>query len=725
MSVRYQLQSRRERGVLADLFLAVRTDDGLPVEVKLFHPETTDPDYARELAAATHALGRVNSPGHLTVLDLGVAEGRLAVVRERADGPSFGALIEHLVAQGRPLLEEVALTLLIQLAEDVEAAHEAGVVHGGLTPGNLHVSPLGRVRVADFGAMRALWGAPRLREGLLKGGRAAYRAPEAHEDASQALTPAADIYSLGAVAFELLTLREPTGRPEPEDGAGERGRSSRLMAHLQRAMAPEPPGRFRRAGDFGAALRHHLAQQGGGPEPGELRGILAARLPVPAAEEGSGALPWREDFSLTPLEGVRLAPVRAVVAPPRPRRSYSRRPRLVPADERPTEEVTPELLEQALEALYAGVPAMSDERTSRPRPRLGASDASAARTPIETPAQDDAGPVTSWDAPAAAAPPAPVLRSGGGADGTGVRRTGRHARVKVVEDFQPREASAAPARSSGVQARVTGSRAAIVSRADFDEPLPPRRSGTRSAVGAEGARPSGGRNAPGRSTGSRRAVGGPPRSSGARQAVGGAEASGPRRSGVRPAVVAHDAPPEEERDSLAEYELELEDMKRKEQLEAEHRRYVAAQQKRLRDKIVRLVLAASVLLASIAGLAIYFHQKLQPEFIPPPAVPIGVSAEDAKFSAFATAADQEHVSAPAEKSVTGALLTVRSNHPANIYLDGRKLTRRAPVSGLEIPLDVEQIDIVSLRSKERRSFAADLKRGRTFTLEVTFDPPRR
>src|SRR5690606_1849414 len=103
------------------LFLAERADDGVTVEVKLFHPETTDPDYARALVDANQALATVSSPGHLRVLDLGVVEDRLAVIREPADGPSFGALLGHLVAEGRPLLQEVSLTLLIQLAQDLQA----------------------------------------------------------------------------------------------------------------------------------------------------------------------------------------------------------------------------------------------------------------------------------------------------------------------------------------------------------------------------------------------------------------------------------------------------------------------------------------------------------------------------------------------------------------------------------------------------------------------------
>jgi len=728
MSVRYRLTSRREGGVLADLYLAERAEDGVTVEVKLFHPETTDPDYARALVEANHALAEVSSPGHLRVLDLGVVEGRLAVVREPADGPSFGALLEHLVGEGRPLLQEVSLTLLIQLAQDVQAAHGVGVVHGGLTPGNVHVSPLGRIRIADFGAMPALWASPRLRENLLRGGRAAYRAPEAIRDVERALAPMADVYSLGAIAYELLTLQEPVPGADGEPVSPARLRPElfpRLDAHLQRALSPRPASRFQTAEAFGEALRHLLVQNGGAPTPGDLRAILAARLPpIPVAPDQE--LPWEEEFNLAPLEGLRMKPGPPLAAPPRPRRSYSRRPRTLPADERPTEEVTPELLEEALEALYAGVPAMSDEGTGRSKNAFASGDDGASKpTPADGSAAWSPGPVTAWDAPSAATPPPPLSRKSNNApEVSAVRRTGRHARVKAVEDFQPREPEAAPqARSTGARARVTGSRAAIVARADLDAPLPPRASGSRRAVSADGARPSGVRDAPGRSTGSRRAVGAT-RATGSRAAVGAAIPGEPRRSGVRRPVVPVPESEEAERDSLAEYEEQLLAQKRQAELEAERRRYVAAQQKRLRDKIVRLVMAASVLLACIAGLAIYFHQKLQPEFIPPPPVPIGVSAEDAKFSAFNSVAE-EVPAAPAPVKVTGALLTVRSNHPATIYLDGRKLSRRAPASGLPIPLDVKQVDVVSLTTKERQSFPTVLQKGKTFTVNATFNGPRR
>ena len=696
MAAHYQLQARSEEGELAELHRGVRIEDGTPVEVKLFHTFTSDPVYAREILRTAAALEAVRSEGPGRLLEVGVVEGRLAVIREAVDGPSLGQLLQRLVEREQHLSVGLALSLAIGLSEDVHAAHDAGVVHGCLTPGNVRIGEGGRLRIADFGALHALWRVPALRRGLSSRGRTVYRAPEAGEGA-EGLNPAADVYALGAIAYELLTLREVLhdegGAPVPPSRV-DRRLTSRMDAPIVRALAIDPLKRTRSAGDLAVGLRNLLSEIGGPPGPEPLRLLLADLFAGERDRGGEDGPPGIVGpFQLQKIEGVELTPIRVLEAPPRARRSYSRRARGddAPPEELPTEEASPELLSAALGALYAGVPAMSDD-SSRATPLE--TELPKGTEPVAAPEVEawEAPAASSWDAPASkvAAPQPPARKSALNPEGSGVRRTGRHGRLKLIEDFAPLEDEEV-SQVSKVGRRPAGSR-----RLGDDEP---------SQVGA----------AP-------RA-----RQTGARRAVGADEAAPPRSSGVRKSVIPKIE--EDERDSLAEYEQQLEDRKRQKELEEAQKRYLAQRQERTREKLLRFVVALAMLLSLIVGLALYFQESLRPDFTPPPPVPIGVAAEDAKFLAFGPLATTEPEPEPetGPRSVAPAnsgFLTVRSNLPGEIYVDGEPLKRRAPATRIPVKPGKAQIDVVSMKTKERRTFQATFQKGKTHTIDVRFSEGR-
>jgi serine/threonine protein kinase len=160
VSGEYRLTGRIETGELAELYKAVRGRD--PVVIKLFHPRTTDAGYARDMAETARVLGPLGHPGILHVLELGLVRQRLAVVREDVVGCSLGQALQRLNTKEVLLPAPLALWMIVELADLVQRAHEAKVVHGAITPGNVLLSKEGRLSVCDFGALQALNSVPAL-----------------------------------------------------------------------------------------------------------------------------------------------------------------------------------------------------------------------------------------------------------------------------------------------------------------------------------------------------------------------------------------------------------------------------------------------------------------------------------------------------------------------------------------------------------------------------------
>lgn len=429
MTASYQLTGRLELGDLADLFKATRVPGG-DVVVKLFHPKTSDPAYARVLAETSRVLNPLRHPGIVRYVDIGFVEKRLAVVREYVDGYTLGTALQRLNTKEVLLPSTVALYLVIQLAEMVQRAHEAGVIHGAITPGNLLLSREGAPGICDFGALQALTAVPELKRGFATRGRSAYRAPEVGRGEDP--TAVSDVYSLGAIAYELLTLREAlaaTGSLSTRSGGlpppsrVDRRINSRLDPLILRALDPLPNRRFRSAGDFASALRNFFSAHGGMPGQEELRRFVRELVPNEVNLSILGPVPFSEPFELTPISGAEIAQVRAerlevsVVA----RNPFS--PALSEAEslEEDTAETPPAFeefkpLEPALAGQQPPVGEAEDTDPSQPEP-------------LEK----------GWEAPPGAAPPKPRRSlnppggAGSGREGTQVGR--RKTRIKWVENF--------------------------------------------------------------------------------------------------------------------------------------------------------------------------------------------------------------------------------------------------------------------------------------------------
>ena len=277
---RYRLVERIATGGMGEVWRAQDVLLGRDVAVKTLKEQFVgDPDFrARFRAEARHA-GRLGHPGIASVYDFGETDGSAWLVMELVEGEPLSSLLRREGA----LSVDRTLDLVAQAAAALQAAHEGGVVHRDVKPGNLLVRPDGVLKVTDFGIASATDAVPLTQTGSVVG-TAYYLSPE--QAAGRTATPASDVYSLGVVAYECLAGRRPFPGDNPVAVA---------LAHLQapvpplraavpqpvrelvlRALAKDPADRFPGAADMGrraAALRAALE---GGPWVQEEDGGLAA-----------------------------------------------------------------------------------------------------------------------------------------------------------------------------------------------------------------------------------------------------------------------------------------------------------------------------------------------------------------------------------------------------------------------------------------------------------------
>jgi serine/threonine-protein kinase len=95
------------------------------------------------------------------------------------------------------------------LAEAMQVAHEGGIVHRDLKPGNVLLAADGTPKISDFGLARRLEGGTGLTLSGIPMGTPSYMAPEQARGQTHAIGPAVDVYALGAILYELLTVRPP------------------------------------------------------------------------------------------------------------------------------------------------------------------------------------------------------------------------------------------------------------------------------------------------------------------------------------------------------------------------------------------------------------------------------------------------------------------------------------------------------------------------------------
>ena len=200
---RYRLTDRIATGGMGEVWQARDDVLGRIVAVKVLKEEYTgDPGFLERFRAEARHTAALSHPHIAGVYDYGEADSSAYLVMELVPGEPLSDLLAREGALEAPR----AMDLLSQAAAGLSAAHAAGVVHRDVKPGNLLVTPDGRVKVTDFGIARAGDQVPLTATGQVMG-TAQYLAPE--QAMGRRATPASDVYALGVVAYEALTGARP------------------------------------------------------------------------------------------------------------------------------------------------------------------------------------------------------------------------------------------------------------------------------------------------------------------------------------------------------------------------------------------------------------------------------------------------------------------------------------------------------------------------------------
>ena len=259
---RYRLVRMIGSGGMGTVWEAEDETLGRPVAVKVLSESLAAGERAvRRFEREARAAARLSGPHIAAVYDFGRSEDRPYIVMELIPGET---LADRLAREG-PLPPQEAARIATQVAEALEEAHGAGIVHRDVKPGNVMLTPAGDVKVMDFGIAAAAWAERVTTSGLVLG-TPSYLAPE--QATSEKTTPASDVYALGAMLYEMVAGRPPfvaespvavalahvREKPRPLDQVAE-GVPPNLAAASMAALAKDPAERPHSAAAFAAMLR--------------------------------------------------------------------------------------------------------------------------------------------------------------------------------------------------------------------------------------------------------------------------------------------------------------------------------------------------------------------------------------------------------------------------------------------------------------------------------------
>src|SRR5216683_1515347 len=257
---RYALRQRIESGAMAEVYLADDLQLGRQVAVKVLQAKQAgDPKAVERFRREARAAAALNHPNLVTVFDWGVDAGRAFLVMQYVAGSD----LRRVIAQRGALPEAEALHLAADIAAGLEVAHRHGIVHRDVKPRNVLVDTKGNALLADFGI--AAPSDESAEDGSVYG-TALYVSPE--QALGLAVDGRGDLYSLGALLYELLTGSPPFSGETAAEVAAQHvnaavvtprqirpGLTAATERVVLRALEKDPARRFRDAAEMRRALR--------------------------------------------------------------------------------------------------------------------------------------------------------------------------------------------------------------------------------------------------------------------------------------------------------------------------------------------------------------------------------------------------------------------------------------------------------------------------------------
>ncbi len=335
---RYEMGALLGRGGMAEVFMGQDLRLGRTVAIKLLRGEmAAQEQFRNRFEAEARSAATLSHPNVVAIYDTGEDNGRPFIIMECLPGQT----VENRIDKG-PMSEAEVTALAIAALAGLQAAHEAGLVHRDVKPGNILATPQGSWKVCDFGIAKAL---DALDLGLtttgLLVGTPAYLSPE--RIAGEPATPTSDIYSLGTVLYEALTGTKAFGsassthalvaaiqagtptplrmlRPDVSPG---------LASVIERAMSKEPRDRYASAAGMAEAISPSASTPlAGAARPSDPTEVLVSQALASQTETPGAGPAWDPQHAETVAMGISRGdsrPSDASVARMGPRRHAVRR----------------------------------------------------------------------------------------------------------------------------------------------------------------------------------------------------------------------------------------------------------------------------------------------------------------------------------------------------------------------------------------------------------------
>jgi len=306
---RYRLEARIGSGGMAEVHRGFDTTLNRTVAVKVLLPQfARDASFVERFRREAQAAARLNQPNIVGVYDSGADGETQYIVMEFIEGRTLADFLSG----GGSLTPMQAVEVAEKICDALSYAHARGVIHRDIKPANIMVTRSGEVKVMDFGIARIVAGPETAPQTSAVLGTAAYISPEQAQ--GHGVDGRTDIYSLGAVLYEMLAERPPFVGDSPVSVAYKQVNETpeppsthnpdvppRLDAVVMRALAKNPANRYQGAAEFEDDLRRVRAGQEVEATPllpagGEATQVISrqqtAVLPPTADPEGGGRKIW-------------------------------------------------------------------------------------------------------------------------------------------------------------------------------------------------------------------------------------------------------------------------------------------------------------------------------------------------------------------------------------------------------------------------------------------------
>ena len=314
---RYRIERELGAGGMATVYLAEDLRHGRKVAIKVLRPELAAIIGAERFVREIKTIAALQHPHILGLIDSGEVDGTAYYVMPFVEGESLRDRLNR--EKQLPVADAVRITT--EVASALDYAHRRGIIHRDIKPENILLHE-GSALVADFGialAVSQAGGGTRLTETGMSLGTPHYMSPE-QAMGQRDVGPPSDVYSLGAVTYELLTGEPPFNAPTAQAIVArvmtEAPRSITAQRHtvppaleaaVMRALEKLPADRFASAGAFAAALTEDAPARPRTAAPAPIAAPTVSRWRAPA-------LPWV-------IAGLAVAGLVAAVLWPRPRQS--------------------------------------------------------------------------------------------------------------------------------------------------------------------------------------------------------------------------------------------------------------------------------------------------------------------------------------------------------------------------------------------------------------------